>query len=234
MKFLQEDTRVKLYFYNEKKEFTHSDEILIKAHTGYPAKSTDEQLPDYDNESERCYFTDGKWVKTRNYIGRPYWNDCAEMFFIETFPEELPNNIYFNEPPEPEDGFVIRMIDGKWKQIENHIGKLAYLKEDCIQYIYVDYIGPLKKEWTFKKPKTQFDEWVNDNWVTNASKKYIADFNDVDEKRRSLYLTTCDPLFAEANVKRIQGNECEAKEIEAQALAARENIKMNNPFPKSV
>lgn len=60
---------------------------------------------------------------------------------------------------------------------------------------------------------------------------YINEYNAVDEKRRHLYSRMCDPLIAEAQIKRLSGNKAEADIIEAQALAARAKIQAENPWP---
>ena len=71
----------------------------------------------------------------------------------------------------------------------------------------------------------------SNQWVTNQSNKHIADFNQIDETRRGLYSRACDPLIAEANIKRLQGDEQAALDMEAQALAARIEIQNQHPWP---
>jgi len=41
----------------------------------------------------------------------------------------------------------------------------------------------------------------------------------------------CDPLIAEAQIKRLSGNKAEADMSEAQALAARAKIQTEHPWP---
>ncbi len=85
--------------------------------------------------------------------------------------------------------------------------------------------------WTDKERKTAFDRWIDGEWVTDISAKYIAEFDQVDNLRRSLYFAMVDPLVSEANIKRLQGKEAEAIELEHQAIAAREKIQLENPWP---
>lgn len=85
--------------------------------------------------------------------------------------------------------------------------------------------------WTDKERKTAFDSWIDGEWVTDISAKYIAEFDQVDNLRRHLYFTMVDPLVSEANIKRLQGKEAEAIELERQAIAAREKIQLENPWP---
>ncbi len=85
--------------------------------------------------------------------------------------------------------------------------------------------------WTDKERKTAFDRWIDGEWVTDISAKYIDEFNQVDNLRRSLYFAMVDPLVSEANIKRLQGKEAEAIELERQAIAAREKIQLDHPWP---
>ncbi|ENB4393898.1 TPA: phage tail protein [Vibrio cholerae] len=85
--------------------------------------------------------------------------------------------------------------------------------------------------WTDKERKTAFDRWIDGEWVTDISAKYIAEFDQVDNLRRSLYFAMVDPLVSEANIKRLQGKEAEAIELERQAIAAREKIQRDHPWP---
>ncbi|HDV5524710.1 TPA: phage tail protein [Vibrio cholerae] len=85
--------------------------------------------------------------------------------------------------------------------------------------------------WTDKERKTAFDSWIDGEWVTDISAKYIAEFDQVDNLRRHLYFTMVDPLVSEANIKHLQGKEAEAIELERQAIAAREKIQLDHPWP---
>ncbi|MDN6983666.1 phage tail protein, partial [Vibrio cholerae] len=89
----------------------------------------------------------------------------------------------------------------------------------------------IKEGFTDKKPKTRWDKWNDGEWVTDLSAQYIAEFDQVDNLRRHLYFTMVDPLVSEANIKRLQGKEAEAIELERQAIAAREKIQLENPWP---
>ncbi|WP_336929729.1 phage tail protein [Vibrio cholerae] len=85
--------------------------------------------------------------------------------------------------------------------------------------------------WTDKERKNAFDRWIHGEWVTDISAQYIAEFDQVDNLRRHLYFTMVDPLVSEANIKRLQGKEAEAIELERQAIAAREKIQLDHPWP---
>ncbi|EOX3323599.1 phage tail protein [Vibrio cholerae] len=95
----------------------------------------------------------------------------------------------------------------------------------------IDEEDLIQKGWTDKERKTAFDRWIDGEWVTDISAKYIAEFDQVDNLRRGLYFAMVDPLVSEANIKRLQGKEAEAIELERQAIAAREKIQLENPWP---
>ncbi|WP_393922349.1 hypothetical protein [Vibrio cholerae] len=117
-------------------------------------------------------------------------------------------------------------------QVKKRFEKVtAYLKSNCTHQKEFDDVTLVTDDYTLKKPPTQFDEWIDGEWVTDISAKYIDEFNAIDNIRRSLYAQVVDPLIAEAVVKRLKGNEAEAIELEKQGLAAREKIQLENPWP---
>ncbi|EGQ8314587.1 phage tail protein [Vibrio cholerae] len=120
---------------------------------------------------------------------------------------------------------------GSWV-VEPKLFKVtAYLKLDCTKQKEFDDVTLVTDDYTLKEPATRFDEWIDEEWVTDISAKYIAEFDQVDNLRRHLYFTMVDPLVSEANIKRLQGKEAEAIELEHQAIAAREKIQLDHPWP---
>lgn len=151
----------------------------------------------------------------------------------------IPRTALQAKPIEGKAGFtVIATFDEKGlavgsEYVEDYRGTTIYDELDCTRSLTVSELGPIKEGFTLDKPLTQFDEWIDDAWVTNKSNQHIAEYNQVDSVRRSQYVQVCDPLFAEANIKRLQGFEDDARAIEAQALAARDKIQIENPWPTS-
>ncbi|EOX1572434.1 phage tail protein [Vibrio cholerae] len=129
------------------------------------------------------------------------------------------------------NGQVVDVIDGELVIKAPYVKVTAYLKSDCTKQKEFDDVTLVTDDYTLKKPATQFDEWIDDAWVTNISNQYIAEFDQVDNLRRSLYFAMVDPLVSEANIKRLQGKEAEAIELERQAIAAREKIQLDHPWP---
>ena len=150
----------------------------------------------------------------------------------------IPRDALQSEPLAAKKGFAVvatldecSLIVGT-EYIEDHRGETIYNQEHCDESSIVDAVGPIRDGWTTLTPKGLFCEWINNAWVTNQNNKYIHEYDQVDTTRRSLYSQRCDPLVSEANIKRLQGNEAEAEELEAQALAAWQNIHDEHPWPE--
>lgn len=145
----------------------------------------------------------------------------------------IPKGALTVEPLPPKKGFAVVALDdlSGTEYIEDHRGTVIYDTADCTVSETVNELGPIKEGFTDKKPKTRWDKWIDGEWVTDLSAKYIDEFNAIDNTRRSLYSQIVDPLIAEAVVKRLKGNEAEAIELEKQGLAAREKIQLENPWP---
>ncbi|EHU0382550.1 phage tail protein [Vibrio cholerae] len=129
------------------------------------------------------------------------------------------------------NGQVVDVVNGELVIKAPYVKVTAYLKSDCTKQKEFDDVTLVTDDYTLKKPATQFDEWIDDDWVTNISNQYIDEFDQVDNLRRGLYFAMVDPLVSEANIKRLQGKEAEAIELERQAIAAREKIQLDHPWP---
>ncbi len=135
-------------------------------------------------------------------------------------------------PPKPEsDDHVVRLINDKWVQKENHIGKMAFNTADQSEKEITE-LGPVPEGHTLIEPEYSYEKWDGKQWVADAADKYIHDYDEVDTTRRNLYSQMCDPLVAEANIKRLQGSEAEAKILENQAIAVRQEIRNEHPWPQ--
>ncbi|ELJ8580412.1 hypothetical protein RUK41_000549 [Vibrio cholerae] len=64
----------------------------------------------------------------------------------------------------------------------------AYLKSNCTQQKEFDDVTLVTDDYTLKKPATQFDEWIDGEWVTDAQSQYQWQVNQVSETRYRLYL----------------------------------------------
>lgn len=200
----------------------------------YPVWAVKQKPPAFDAEKQTVLYENKAWTAFDIKIGKSYWDSETTEFIVSDYNFTLPDNHTFTVPPKANKGFAVRMLNGVWKQIEDHRTRVIYDCSDCTNAQEVEELGAIKNGFTFDEPNTPFDEWIGGVWITNQSNKHIADFNQVDETRRGLYARICDPLISEANIKRLQGGVQEVAELEAQALAARAEIQLNNPWPKAV
>lgn len=129
------------------------------------------------------------------------------------------------------NGQVPRLYkQGSWQKIKEKI-MLKVFNIKTRESKEIPDLLEIEKGWTEKQPTSQFDEWVGGQWVTNLDKQYQYDYNQVDNMRRALFTQNVDPLFVEANVKKIQGLEKEADLYVQQALALRKKIQDEHPWP---
>ncbi|EGU38645.1 hypothetical protein [Vibrio scophthalmi] len=229
--YYSKDTTETLYHFDDNKEFTHVSSMMIRKNTGLPAQCTLLPLPEYDSVNERCYFINEQWQKSELFVGRQFWNEEAVLDNIQTFLQKMPERYSIIKPPKAEKGFVVRLVDNMWVQLEDHSGTPIFKMADCQKSKLVIELGPIEAGWTNTVPLTPWDEWIDDAWVTNQSKKYIADYDAVDSKRRALYREMSDPLYMESYRKKENGEFEEAAIFKTQADAAVKNIQVNNPFP---
>ena len=197
----------------------------------YPEWAVLEAPPEHDSEIQTVLYQDEKWLIYGIEIGQPYWDSEANELIVSDYNFTLPDNHTYVEPPKLKEGYAVRLVETEWTYIADFRGSIIH---DCIDATHseiVQELGDIKEGFTLEQPKTQYDEWIDQAWVTNQENQYIGDFNQVDENRRQLYIRICDPLIAEANIKRLQGLEGEASDIETQALAARVEIQNSNPWP---
>lgn len=140
------------------------------------------------------------------------------------------------EPKPKKEGFkVIVVLDNDLpigtEYIEDNVGKMIFDKSDCTKFKPVEKLGAIPDGWTLVEPKTPFDEWINDAWVTNESNKYIAEYDQMDSARRAAYREVSDPLYMEAWRKESKGLVDEAAAFRQQADAAVELIQTEHPWP---
>ncbi|ASF93264.1 phage tail protein [Vibrio anguillarum] len=113
-----------------------------------------------------------------------------------------------------------------------YTGKVtAYLKADCTKQKEFNDKTLVTDDYTLNVPATRFDEWINDEWLTNQSNKYIVEYDTVDSVRRNLYLQVSDPLYNKARRLERNGEIDKANDYYAQADASVIKIEAQNPWP---
>ncbi|MGR5360360.1 hypothetical protein ACPV54_05840 [Vibrio mediterranei] len=122
------------------------------------------------------------------------------------------------------------VIKQKWLVELKPVEVTAYHKQTREPKVF-EGASLVTEEYTLKKPLTQWDEWINDDWLTNQSNKYIAEYDRVDSARRAAYREVSDPLYMEAWRKESKGLADEAAAFRQQADAAVDLIQTENPWP---
>lgn len=121
--------------------------------------------------------------------------------------------------------------NGSWVIKERFVKVTAYNKQDKLSKEFDDKTL-VTDDYTLDKPTTQFDEWLDNAWVTNEQAQYEAQVKQVDATRRSLYLNV-DALRNEAAmIRMIEENETKAVDYDAQAKALYLKIRDENPWPE--
>jgi hypothetical protein len=129
------------------------------------------------------------------------------------------------------NGQVVEVVNSELVIKESYIKVTTYLKADCTQQKEFDDKTLATDDYTLDAPKSRFDEWINDEWVTNLQNQYQAQVQQVTDKRAYLYLDV-DRLRAESkSVIEIEGDEVKAEEYRLQANALYLKIRSDNPWP---
>lgn len=87
----------------------------------------------------------------------------------------IPAHAYQCEPPELESGFAaIRTEDGAaWQRVADHRGLTVYSTATGEAVVW-RALGELPPEWTLEAPSSEFDEWVEDEWVLDEAAQAVV------------------------------------------------------------
>lgn len=99
----------------------------------------------------------------------------------------IPAHAYQCEPPELESGFAaIRTEDGAaWQQVADHRGVTVYSTITAGEFVVWSALGELPPEWTLEVPGSEFDEWVEDEWVLDEAAQAAA-LTQIAVRKKSL------------------------------------------------
>lgn len=98
---------------------------------------------------------------TREYVGAKYAFFSKHTGFRKGYAIDAPLL------PDNDEYALIRSEDHEnWIYVPDHRGKTVYKTDDRYQYT-VDYPGEIKTGFTFLAPKTPFDYWDGEKWVTD-------------------------------------------------------------------
>ncbi|HGF7148748.1 TPA: phage tail protein [Vibrio cholerae] len=129
------------------------------------------------------------------------------------------------------NGQIVDVINGELVIKAPYVKVTAYLKSDCRKQKEFDDVTLVTGDYTLKKPATQFDEWMDGEWVTDVQSQYQWQVNQVSETRYRLYLEV-DRLRNEAvSIAETENDLDKAREYKLQADALYLKIRAENPWP---
>ncbi|EGQ9107475.1 phage tail protein [Vibrio cholerae] len=129
------------------------------------------------------------------------------------------------------NGQVVDVINGELVIKAPYVKVTAYLKSDCRKQKEFDDVTLVTGDYTLKKPATQFDEWMDGEWVTDVQSQYQWQVNQVSETRYRLYLEV-DRLRNEAvSIAETENDLDKARKYKLQADALYLKIRAENPWP---
>ena len=106
------------------------------------------------------------------------------------------------------------------------------IKEEMFYYKREDEVFAYDAEQDDTENLVSFEAAFNFKHAKKSdSDIYIAEYDAVDSKRRSLYTQMSDPLYFEAYRAKDDGDIAKYEDFKAQADAAVDKIKIENPWP---
>lgn len=86
-----------------------------------------------------------------------------------------PAHAYQCEPPVLEAGFAAIRTEGVtgWQRVADHRGLTVYSTATGEAAVW-HALGELPPEWTLEAPSSEFDEWVDDEWVLDEAAQTAA------------------------------------------------------------
>ncbi|GLR75995.1 hypothetical protein [Aliivibrio sifiae] len=127
----------------------------------YPDWAVLEVPPEFDPETQTVLYAEKKWTVYPIQIGNSYWNEEGQELLISDFNFTLPEKHTFTRPPKVKKGYAVHLVDGKWKQLEDHREQIAFSKDrdnDEKGDYQVEELGLLPNTHTLLEPE-QFDSW---------------------------------------------------------------------------
>lgn len=129
----------------------------------YPEWAVKTKPPAFDREVETILFTNGAWKKYLIQLNEKYWDSDGNELTVSDFNFELPENHTWSEPPELKDGYGLKLVKGKWQQLEDHRDKQAFSKKRDEQDYVISELGKVPSTHTLTAPG-EFDSWIQGKW----------------------------------------------------------------------
>ncbi|NDJ56780.1 tail fiber assembly protein [Enterobacteriaceae bacterium 4M9] len=134
---------------------------------------------------------DGNGIASKSGYIRSYYYDTVTKEYMGWSDEfinvgvSMPGCSTDIAPIEQIPGIVAVFNENRWEQKEDHRDETVYSTTDGEPTV-VDYIGPIKEDFTTKSPNTAFDKWNGNEWVTDEKLLQLAQVAENETKKLQL------------------------------------------------
>ncbi|MBU2898043.1 hypothetical protein [Vibrio hepatarius] len=152
-----------------------NDFIIGKPDGDFPSNAILEPPPEYNRETHAVLYSKiAGWKVYAVRIGQAFYDEQGHELIVSDKYFDLPEGHTWEAPPSPKEGYAIKHVDGKWVQIIDYRGKIAYAKNrnDPSQQDYIiEQIGEVPNSHTLSEPQP-YDSWMGENlgWKYDAER----------------------------------------------------------------
>ncbi|NAW59644.1 MULTISPECIES: hypothetical protein [unclassified Vibrio] len=158
----------------------------------YPEWAIQEHPPEYDPDTQTVLYKEDEWAVYEILIGQSYYNEWGMAFLVSDYNFELPDHHVFEAPPEPNEGFAIKLVKGTWQEVPDHRGQYAYAKDRDNPELYdylIETIGDVPDTHTLLAYQP-YDSWMNDvdGWAYDPERhKPVRAAEELEWRDRELF-----------------------------------------------
>lgn len=146
-------------------------------------------MPKFEfSDQDRVITVYGYHPVTLEYIGK---SDCQIPSHTG-----LPAYATDERPPLKGEGeaVVFDVIEDTWKLVPDHRGKVVYSTETGLALGIITMPGDIKEKQTLVEPATQWDKWVNGEWVTDNAERLAHVYADNARKKARIIAETSEEI----------------------------------------
>ena len=158
-----EDMTFKSFFDNQGREY-----VIGSPDGEYPEGAILEAPPEFNPETHTVLHNkESGWKVYEILLGKPYYDDTGFELIVSDYNFELPENHTWTPPPESREGYAFKLIEGDWREMPDHRGRIAYAKDRDDDDALVDYeveeLGFLPNTHTLEVPD-MYDSWTGEQF----------------------------------------------------------------------
>uniref|UniRef100_UPI0035C698DC tail fiber assembly protein n=1 Tax=Serratia quinivorans TaxID=137545 RepID=UPI0035C698DC len=131
-------------------------------------------------------YQDDQWQVIPDNTGKKYYDRYGTVYIVPDAYFALQPDCTMEAPPENKTGYAVYFNGLEWTYLEDFRGQTAYVKKNGTAITVTD-LGPLAEEYTFARPATPYDEWVDGAWVTNTQELKAQQVADARAKKNQLW-----------------------------------------------